>query len=193
MFEYFEKRKLKKELEELKSEINDYLRQIYYHNFIPNTSKLYLIRYSNNLYEEKSSALIDCCRELNKADCYKDFLKLLTGDSEEINTFLIYKYINAYKGYGIKYFEKVFKRIEVTKLNGETFDIIDNSLSDSNIVGTMIYWPDDSVELFQKIHPIYDIVEKDFVWDWSEISVLEIESKYIDFKTREERIMKYDL
>lgn len=83
--------------------------------------------------------------------------RLLKEYDKQISNFYD-NYVKYKENYHLerKYYPSIsfVKEYEITKLNGETFRVSRNDLLTYN--NTWVVWNDETIELFQKIKPIYD-------------------------------------
>ena len=92
--------------------------------------------------------------------------RLLKEYDKQISNFYD-NYVKYKENYHLerKYYPSIsfIKECEMTKLNGETFRVSRNDLLTYN--NTWVVWNDETIELFQKIKPIYD--KKDMVIEFN--------------------------
>ena len=182
--------KKNEKLKELYLEIEKYFYKIYEINFYPNILKFNNIKYASGNKEFRES-FGNYFAGYDEIDWFKDFKEKLSDKDGYLKPIALMDYLRFFKDKKIKYGENNLVKYIMTKLDGTTFEVDNDKIN--YIYSNVVEWEDGVSELFQKIEPVYVVDDKSLEWDWdTEISYHDIQDKYIDFKTEEERIMKYD-
>lgn len=183
------KEKIKQEkLEKLYKEVDEYFRKVFYNNFVPNMNVFKVAYHSGD--EDFRKNFSTFFADFNKVDLYSELMKKLYDDEVSLpKPISLLDYIQFFNGKKLTYCVKKLKSYDMIKLDGTQFNVSSDEVLYicNNIVG----WKDDSTELIQKIIPNYSYENKELVWSWDDtISIEDIQSHYIDFKTEEEEILK---
>lgn len=186
------KEKIKQEkLEKLYEEVERYLGLIYYMNFKPNMNSFRQIQYTGN--EEFQKSFSSYFANFEKVYSFDYFKNKLTNNEEFVKPMVLKDYMDFFNKKTIKYNETKIKNYTMTKIDGTTFEASDENIDDINDFNVVV-WNDNSTELMQKITPNYVNEEKELSWEWDEyISYEDIQNKFIDFKTEEEKILKGEI
>ena len=79
---------------------------------------------------------------------------------------------------------------EFTRFNGEVFKEYWKSGNISKVMNTEVEWKDKSLELMVKIKPLFEKVTEGLNWEWKDIAASDIQNKFIEFRSKEEKILR---
>lgn len=183
------KEKIKQEkLEKLYEEVEDYLEEIYHDNFEPNMDMFRQIRSNGN--EEFIKSFKTYFSGYDSVHTWTEFrTKICNGFENFVKPVVLIAYIHLFKDKKINYISKKLSKYIMTKMDGTIFEVDAKKINYEH--NNVVYWNNDVSEFFQKIEPVYSETNESMTWGWtSDASFKDIENHYIDFKTKEEKILR---
>ena len=183
------KEKIKQEkLEKLYEEVEDYLEEIYHDNFEPNMDMFRQIRSNGN--EEFIKSFKTYFSGYDSVHTWTEFrTKICNGFENFVKPVVLIAYIHLFKDKKINYVSKKLSKYIMTKMDGTIFEVDAEKINYEH--NNVVYWNNDVSEFFQKIEPVYSETNESMTWGWtSDASFKDIENHYIDFKTKEEKILR---
>ena len=183
------KEKIKQEkLEKLYEEVEDYLEKIYHDNFEPNMDMFRVIR--SNGDEEFIKSFKTYFSGYDSVHTWVEFrTKICNGFENFVKPMVLIAYIHLFKDKTINYVNKKLSKYIMTKMDGTIFEVDAKKINYEH--NNVVYWNNDVSEFFQKIEPVYSETNESMTWGWTvDASFKDIENHYIDFKTKEEKILR---
>ena len=183
------KEKIKQEkLEKLYEEVEDYLEEIYYDNFEPNMNMFRQIRSNGN--EEFIKSFKTYFSGYDSVHTWTEFrTKICNGFENFVKPVVLIAYIHLFKDKKINYVSKKLLKYIMTKMDGTIFEVDAEKINYEH--NNVVYWNNDVSEFLQKIEPVYSETNESMTWGWTgDASFKDIENHYIDFKTKEEKILR---
>ena len=183
------KEKIKQEkLEKLYEEVEDYLEEIYHDNFEPNMDMFRQIRSNGN--EEFIKSFKTYFSGYDSVHTWTEFrTKICNGFENFVKPVVLIAYIHLFKDKKINYVSKKLLKYIMTKMDGTIFEVDAEKINYEH--NNVVYWNNDVSEFFQKIEPVYSETNESMTWGWTgDASFKDIENHYIDFKTKEEKILR---
>lgn len=183
------KEKIKQEkLEKLYKEVEDYLYKVYHDNFEPNMDMFRQIRSNGN--EEFIKSFKTYFSGYDSVHTWTEFrTKICNEFSNPVKPMVLMDYIHLFKDKKINYISKKLSKYIMTKMDGTIFEIDAEKVNYE--YNNVVHWDNDVSEFFQKIEPIYSETNESMAWGWtSDATFKDIENHYIDFKTKEEKILR---
>lgn len=183
------KEKIKQEkLEKLYEEVEDYLEEIYHDNFEPNMNMFRQIRSNGN--EEFIKSFKTYFSGYDSVHTWTEFRTKIGNDfSNHVKPMVLMDYIHLFKDKKINYISKKLSKYIMTKMDGTIFEVDAKKINYEH--NNIVYWNNDVSEFFQKIEPVYSETNESMTWGWiGDASFKDIENHYIDFKTKEEKILR---
>ena len=183
------KEKIKQEkLEKLYRDVEDYLEEIYHDNFEPNMDMFRQIRSNGN--EEFIKSFKTYFSGYDSVHTWTEFrTKICNGFENFVKPVVLIAYIHLFKDKKINYVSKKLSKYIMTKMDGTIFEVDAEKINYEH--NNVVYWNNDVSEFFQKIEPVYSETNESMTWGWtSDASFKDIENHYIDFKTKEEKILR---
>ena len=183
------KEKIKQEkLEKLYKEVEDYLYKVYHDNFEPNMDMFRQIRSNGN--EEFIKSFKTYFSGYDSVHTWTEFkTKICNGFNNPVKPMVLMDYIQLFKDKKINYISKKLSKYIMTKMDGTIFEIDAEKVNYE--YNNVVHWDNDVSEFFQKIEPIYSETNESMAWGWtSDATFKDIENHYIDFKTKEEKILR---
>ena len=183
------KEQIKQEkLEKLYEEVEDYLEKIYHDNFEPNMDMFRQIRSNGN--EEFIKSFKTYFSGYDSVHTWTEFrTKICNGFENFVKPVVLIAYIHLFKDKKINYISKKLSKYIMTKMDGTIFEVDAKKINYEH--NNVVYWNNDVSEFFQKIEPVYSETNESMTWGWtSDASFKDIENHYIDFKTKEEKILR---
>lgn len=181
--------KKNEELKKLYLKVEEYLHKVYEQNFVPNMKMFNETKYYAS--EDFIKSFGNYFAGYDTVYHFFDLKNKLCGFAEPVRPSVLMDYMFFFKNRKIKYIIKKLEKHIITKIDGTIFEVDDDKIE--YIHDNIVHWKNDAVEMFQKIEPVYSEEEKSLEWSWTDdITLNDIENKYIDFKTEEERILRYE-
>ena len=172
-------------MEELYKEIDEYLQKIYALNFVPNKE-----RFEKKLSKNKKEfeKLFNGYKNIDTYDEFKNYLTV--NNPKIIKPKVLYDYLTFVNSVNIKHTSEKNVGFEFTRFNGETFKEYWKSGKIQEVADTRVEWTDRTMELMIKVVPLFEKVNEDLTWEWKDITVSDIQNKFIEFRIQEDKIIK---
>ena len=172
-------------MEELYKEIDEYLQKIYALNFVTNKE-----RFEKKLSKNKKEfeKLFNGYKNIDTYDEFKNYLTV--NNPKIIKPKVLYDYLTFVNSVNIKHTSEKNVGFEFTRFNGETFKEYWKSGKIQEVADTRVEWTDRTMELMIKVVPLFEKVNEDLTWEWKDITVSDIQNKFIEFRIQEDKIIK---
>lgn len=176
-------------MNDLYKEIDEYLQKIYTLNFAPNKERIEkkLVSASKTI-KNKYEKLFGGYKNIDTYDEFKNYLTV--NNPKTIKPKILYDYLTFANSINIKINAEKNIGFEFTRFNGEIITEYWKSGNITQIIDTKVEWSDKSLELMVKVKPIFEKVTEELKWDWKDITANDIQSKFIDFRVKEDKILK---
>jgi len=176
-------------MNDLYKEIDEYLQKIYALNFAPNKERIEkkLVNASKTI-KNKYENLFGGYKNIDTYDEFKNYLTV--NNPKTIKPKILYDYLTFANSINIKINAEKNIGFEFTRFNGEIITEYWKSGNITQIIDTKVEWSDKSLELMVKVKPIFEKVTEELKWDWKDITANDIQSKFIDFRVKEDKILK---
>ena len=176
-------------MNELHKEIDEYLQKIYALNFAPNKERIEKkLQKSTPKIKEEYEKIFGGYKNIDTYDEFRNYLTV--NNPKVIKPKVLYDYLSFANSVNIKHTIEKNVGFEFTRFNGETFTETWKSGKIREVADTRVEWTNKTMELMVKVVPLFENVKEELTWEWKDMTANDIQNKFIEFRVKEEKIIK---